>query len=157
MLKQGENRFDFRLSPDELGFAPCEVSENPSFKRIIGSLLTDFSIVRTGQRLLLNGRIRFRAELACSLCGEDYECDFDEPLTAEFADYSLPRSPHRIKDEEIDQNQFWGDELELIPIIHDAIHLAVPIAPCCREDCRGLCPTCGADLNQGPCNCPTLL
>jgi uncharacterized protein len=29
----------------------------------------------------------------------------------------------------------------------------VPIAPHCREDCQGLCPRCGADLNQGPCGC----
>ena len=35
-----------------------------------------------------------------------------------------------------------------------AILLELPIAPHCRENCEGLCPRCGADLNDGPCACP---
>jgi uncharacterized protein len=32
--------------------------------------------------------------------------------------------------------------------------LAIPMKPLCREGCAGLCPTCGRNLNQGPCDCP---
>lgn len=45
-------------------------------------------------------------------------------------------------------------ELDLIPAIREEVILAVPLYPLCREDCRGLCVTCGADLNSGPCACP---
>jgi uncharacterized protein len=44
-------------------------------------------------------------------------------------------------------------ELELAEVIREALILAVPEYPLCREDCRGLCPRCGADLNDGPCGC----
>jgi uncharacterized protein len=47
-----------------------------------------------------------------------------------------------------------GDHIDLEPLAREAIVLALPLAPLCRPDCQGLCPTCGADLNAGPCGCP---
>ena len=45
------------------------------------------------------------------------------------------------------------DALDLSPMIHDALVLELPLAPLCREDCKGLCPHCGADRNVEPCGC----
>ena len=47
-----------------------------------------------------------------------------------------------------------GNQLDLEPLVRDAVLLELPQAPLCREGCRGLCPTCGADLNEGECGCP---
>lgn len=47
------------------------------------------------------------------------------------------------------------DELDLRPMVRDLLVLELPLAPLCRDDCRGLCPTCGADLNEGDCACVT--
>ena len=47
-----------------------------------------------------------------------------------------------------------GDQIDLGPLTREALLLELPLAPLCREDCAGLCPTCGADLNTGPCPCP---
>jgi uncharacterized protein len=46
-----------------------------------------------------------------------------------------------------------GDQLDLLPLARDAVLLELPQAPLCRPDCAGLCPTCGTDLNAGPCPC----
>jgi uncharacterized protein len=46
-----------------------------------------------------------------------------------------------------------GDDVDLEPMVHDAVLLELPQAPLCRADCAGLCPTCGADRNVGPCRC----
>jgi uncharacterized protein len=46
-----------------------------------------------------------------------------------------------------------GDQLDLEPLARDAVLLELPLAPLCREDCLGLCPTCGADLNEVVCGC----
>jgi uncharacterized protein len=46
------------------------------------------------------------------------------------------------------------ETLDLLPLARDAILLHLPQAPLCRPDCAGLCPTCGADRNDGPCGCP---
>ena len=48
-----------------------------------------------------------------------------------------------------------GDELDLEPLARDAVLLELPLAPLCSEDCRGLCPVCGANRNTEPCGvCP---
>jgi len=46
-----------------------------------------------------------------------------------------------------------GDRIDLEPVAREAILLGLPMAPLCREDCQGLCPTCGADRNDAGCDC----
>jgi uncharacterized protein len=46
-----------------------------------------------------------------------------------------------------------GAEIDLTDLARDAVLLELPLAPLCRADCAGLCPQCGADLNQGACDC----
>lgn len=45
------------------------------------------------------------------------------------------------------------DFVDLAPLAHDAIFLDLPLAPLCREDCRGLCSHCGIDRNEASCDC----
>jgi uncharacterized protein len=49
--------------------------------------------------------------------------------------------------------QLRRDTIDLTPLVREAILLELPLAPLCGPDCRGLCPTCGADLNRSPCDC----
>jgi len=59
-----------------------------------------------------------------------------------------------VKDpEEGETYPILGDHIDLEPLAREAIVLALPLAPLCRPDCAGLCPTCGADLNEGTCGC----
>lgn len=46
-----------------------------------------------------------------------------------------------------------GDQLDLGPLVREALTLELPLAPLCAETCAGLCAECGADLNQGQCSC----
>ncbi|MFZ4584859.1 MAG: YceD family protein [Acidimicrobiia bacterium] len=48
-----------------------------------------------------------------------------------------------------------GDELDLEPLLRDAVLLELPSAPLCRPDCAGLCPVCGVDRNRATCSCDT--
>ena len=43
--------------------------------------------------------------------------------------------------------------IDISPYVLDALVLAMPVKPLCSEDCRGICPQCGADLNEGECGC----
>jgi uncharacterized protein len=45
------------------------------------------------------------------------------------------------------------DQLDLEPMVHDAVVLELPQAPLCSPECKGLCPACGADRNRETCNC----
>ena len=48
---------------------------------------------------------------------------------------------------------FVGGDVDLEPLVRDAVLLELPQAPVCRADCRGLCPVCGANRNEEPCSC----
>lgn len=152
-LRQGENKLNFKLQARDLELRSREIAENPSFEFFVGPVNVALVITRTGLRLLVTGSVSYRAKLECAICACEYECDFDEPVTAEFLSCEEePEEPGRKPGCE-DEGGLHGNWLDLLPMVRDAIHLAVPIAPRCRPDCRGLCVECGADLNKGPCAC----
>lgn len=152
-LKQGENKMNFELQPQDLDLRPREVAENPSFEFFVGPVDVALVIVRSGLRLLVTGSVSYRAKIDCAICGCEFEYDFNEPLTAEFLSCDEAEEDSGGDPECEDEGGLRGNWLDLLPMVRDAIHLAVPIAPRCRPDCRGLCPECGANLNQGQCRC----
>jgi len=109
-------------------------------------------ISRTNRGVLVNGRLDTAIASQCSRCLKDIEV----PLELDIEEEALPSI-----DLETGQPIDWSaepdalqlnhaHELELEPVVREAIQLAEPIAPLCREDCPGLCPECGADLSLGP-------
>jgi len=52
-----------------------------------------------------------------------------------------------------DEDTYAGKEIDLLPAVREQILLYIPSSPLCREDCPGLCPICGKDLNEGKCGC----
>ncbi len=70
-------------------------------------------------------------------------------------DFREQFEPHANPDAdvELDTYPLLHDKVDLELVAREAILLALPLAPLCREDCAGLCPTCGADLNEGACDC----
>ncbi|MEO0079791.1 MAG: DUF177 domain-containing protein [candidate division WOR-3 bacterium] len=157
-LKQGDNLIEAESEPEELGFERHEVAENPLFDCLVGPLYTSLTITRSGEKFLVRGRVRFRSRLHCAVCGEEFERDYDEELSAEFVNAERPFSGpvHELEPDELDRVAVDGDFLDLRSVVHDAVHLAIPIAPRCRADCRGVCAQCGANLNLGPCQCSRL-
>jgi uncharacterized protein len=153
-LKQGDNVLEFEFPPRDLGLDEHEVTENPMFEQIVGPVLVKAVILRNGQRFLVRGEVLFRARLDCALCDRRYELDFHDPLSAEFLSCAPSADEQLCLDrDELVRVRVHADSIDLAPLVRDAIHLAVPIAPVCTPECRGLCPTCGADLNLGPCSC----
>jgi uncharacterized protein len=64
----------------------------------------------------------------------------------------------RVRDDELDDDEaetypLAGDTVDLVPLARDAVLLELPLAPLCRADCAGLCPSCGADRGEQPCDC----
>jgi uncharacterized protein len=55
-----------------------------------------------------------------------------------------------------DAFEIEGVQLDLKPMVRELVLLELPDAPLCRDDCAGICPTCGADRNESPCDCVTI-
>ena len=104
----------------------------------------------------VDGGIEASATVVAPWQGECRRClkPLDGTLHAEVRELYRPRPPGEPPDQDEETYPLSGELLDLRPLVRDAVLLDLPIAPLCREDCAGLCPTCGADLNEGPCDCP---
>ena len=100
--------------------------------------------------------LHLRIAMAVDLVGPCWRClaDARAHLDVESDEFSADgRDPDAPFDEDLDSAYVHEHTLDLAAWSRDAIAEAVPVRLLCREDCAGLCPQCGADLNEGPCGC----
>ena len=99
----------------------------------------------------------FRMRVATSMVGPCWRCltEATVPLDADVRDYAaFGRSQSVAFDEDLDSEYLDGEALDVGAMARDALVDLLPATILCRADCAGLCPTCGADLNLAPCDCP---
>jgi len=115
----------------------------------------EVELIRTEEGILVRGVFSGKSSLMCGRC----LTLFDYALTFKIGEEFLPSIdvisgiPLPLAD---DSTAFTVDEhhvLDLSEAIRQYGLLAVPMKPLCRPDCAGLCPQCGANLNQGACHC----
>lgn len=76
------------------------------------------------------------------------------PIAIDARDFAATdRPPGAPFDEDLDCEYLDGERLDVSAWTRDSIAEALPDVILCRADCAGICPTCGADLNAGPCGC----
>lgn len=96
-------------------------------------------------------------EVECGRCLTHIVQPLDFPFSEEFYQTVVVHTGARLPKPE-DPDTFMIDEthkLDLADPMREYALLNVPMLPLCREDCKGLCPQCGANLNEGPCDCDT--
>ena len=104
----------------------------------------------------LDGRLSYQGALECSRCLVPYPFSTDERFSLVLYPHEKGASPEReLGRDELDVSFYDDPDVPVRPIVEERIQMAVPMKPLCREDCRGLCPTCGADRNRGDCGCQT--
>jgi uncharacterized protein len=111
------------------------------------------SLNRQKDEIVVQGDISAVLQLSCSRCLNAAE----NPVSGDFYLRLVPGSSAteaeeiELKESELEVEFFTGGEIDLRRIISEQVYLNVPIKPLCREDCRGLCPLCGQDLNKEDC------
>lgn len=128
------------------------------FRRVLPGVATQLARVEEGSELQIDlrleslvdgihvgGPVSGRLVLECRRClqavGEDFTVTVDE----------MCLYPGEAPSEVEDVYVLEGEDLNLEPIVRDAVVLALPLNPVCRQDCKGLCATCGADRNEVDC------
>jgi uncharacterized protein len=112
-------------------------------------------VVFTDPGFFLRARLSYEQTLSCNRClkpiVEPTRADVELVIVVE----SQPEaeSEHALHEQDLGQLYIDKEMLETDPILIEQLQLNVPMKPLCREDCKGLCRECGADLNDGPCSC----
>jgi len=119
-------------------------------------LQSEAKIRKVGRSVLIAGKVETILRLQCVRCLKE----FSYPLstTFELTLYPLKEAPSeeetQLGSEEIDASFFEGGEIHLSEVACEQIFLEIPYQPICQEGCKGLCPSCGQDLNLSSCGCP---
>jgi uncharacterized protein len=90
--------------------------------------------------------------MPCDRCARPTEIVLDAPFQ-EFEPYPDDEGTDEDGDEPRIREKHGRFELDAGTLVWEQFVLALPFKPLCSETCKGLCPTCGADLNEGPCGC----
>ncbi|MBR3181996.1 MAG: DUF177 domain-containing protein [Eggerthellaceae bacterium] len=134
-----------------------ELAMGPDDYTFAAPLAWRVDVTNTGAALLVEGAVTGSGTCACSRCLEDVQHDFNGQIEGYFliGVDSAPR--YDDDDEELGEDEFdvlpEDHMLDLAPLIQAALMVDAPDMPLCRDDCAGLCPQCGANLNEGPCGC----
>jgi uncharacterized protein len=97
----------------------------------------ELEIFNTSDSFVVEGNLKAELILSCSRCLQKYS----SPIELDISEDVLKSE---MEDEE---------ELYLNEIVVDNIILALPMKPLCSDNCKGICPECGQDLNEGDCDC----
>jgi uncharacterized protein len=144
-LPPGLRQVRIESSAHDLGLPPSEWTDE---------VTAVLDIERNGDRISVRGKLEGRAHVECVRCLKE----LDLPLEADLEVFAERKgSGPRVDEEELERDDYMmfhdGRHLDLTERAREALLVELPMAPHCREDCRGLCHRCGADLNQGPCGC----
>lgn len=126
----------------------------------MGGDLTAFSATLNispmpGEAFHISGRVKSSPVLECSRCLMEFAYDVDTEFYFELAPASglKGEQEHELERSELDMEFYIGDEIDVQEIVRGQILLALPMVPIHSEDCKGLCPVCGTDLNTADCGC----
>ncbi|HKZ01862.1 MAG TPA: DUF177 domain-containing protein [Pyrinomonadaceae bacterium] len=112
-------------------------------------------ISREARKIRVEGNMHARAKVECDRCLVPIELPVDSTFKLDYvtpAEYESIHA-HELAEEDLTLSVFDGVSIDLDEIAREQVLLAVPAQTLCRTECKGLCVTCGADLNSGDCGC----
>ena len=123
---------------------PVPGLENPSSRVDPDDPLTiDLRLESLSAAIVASGHVRGRWRAVCSRCLQPLDAEFALSLREVFEEDPIEEETYPLRHEEIDLEQ----------PLRDLIVPELPTIPLCADDCLGLCPTCGTNRNDGPCDC----
>lgn len=125
--------------------------------RAQGGHRAQISVQRIGLDIHLSAECILHLQTDCAACLQAFEMEV--PVAFSLTLKPRPQSGAGMPDEmelskdDLEECFYEGDVIDLEEILREQIILALPMYPRCKEECRGLCPVCGADLNKETCDC----
>ena len=117
----------------------------PGDDALDGDLTLDLVLEMLLEGLLVRGSVAFVTVLPCARCLREVRDDRDVQVAELFG------RPHRDERPEPGYEIDPAGTIELDTMLREAVVISIPVRVLCRDDCQGLCPTCGADRNDEDC------
>jgi uncharacterized protein len=145
-----------KAEPFSHSYAPGEVELEDEGARLVSAAEVVGSASRKGEEVRLRGKIVTEVELLCDRCAAPVRTPLEIEFDARFIPQTVAASDGEnveLLADDLGLAAYEGDSVDVDELVREQILLALPLRNLCREDCKGLCPKCGADLNAGACSC----
>ncbi len=109
------------------------------------SLIIEGEFVNNGKSLILSAHVKAEVNVLCARCRKPITCPIEYDIDETFI------QGYDGEDEDI--YVFTGHEIDVDEVVYNNFFMNASGKYLCSEDCKGLCPKCGADLNMGDCGC----
>jgi len=154
---------DITADAREISFPEPEGEINRTFGRgpiteyrLDRPIQVDLSYYKAGTEVFLTGEVGAKTTGCCARCAEEFKAERKRAFRYVLAPKAIGYDGDaEQRSDDLEFSLYEGDEVDLTPLIREQVLLALTDRPLCREDCRGLCPRCGANLNEITCGCRT--
>lgn len=120
---------------------------------LISPVSAHLNLTKADRNVYVAGDIKTRIRANCSRCLKEFEHDVRADFSVFYVSGKEEGREIELKAADMDVQYFEGPELDTNEILLAQLSLEMPMQELCREDCLGLCPRCGSDLNLGTCKC----
>jgi DUF177 domain-containing protein len=146
-IRTAEERFEQVYTPEQFG-------GDDDF-RVAEPIALAFDIFKDKQQFRLVGTVKTTLELPCSRCLEPYTLPVDQRFDLRYQPHAqnTGEGEREIEEDDLTTAFYDNDEIDLGQLMREQFYLALPMKPLCSDDCKGLCPACGANLNRDACDC----
>ncbi len=141
-LEDGIHHFQDVLKSDSLHFYRHELYPNRVDVQV--------TVNKSEDTMLCKVSVQTTARFVCDRCLEE----FDQAVASRFRLlFHIGKDTWQTPEEDVVHIPRETVEVDMNPWIFEHLILAIPMKMLCREDCKGLCPQCGVNLNESTCNC----
>jgi uncharacterized protein len=133
-------------APKDLGGELIAVPEG-------ADLELELSMTSVSEGVYISGVVRGPVKGECGRCLRDIDDSYDFEIQELFLfeeSETVEKSDDEDDEDADEAGRMQGDLIDLEPAVRDAVVLALPVNPLCRQDCPGLCPDCGVHLDELP-------
>ncbi len=129
--------------------------DDPFNLKLLGPVNVVLTLDKLTDHVRITGTIKGSLEVACHRCLMPVALPLDERVDIYLVtETQVERDDEEeLEDDELLYEFFDGEVIEIDTMVAEQIFLALPFKVLCSEDCKGLCPGCGANLNEEACGC----
>jgi len=139
-------------TPIDRELAPGAFAGDDGFRLLEPARLTAV-LHKDEERYRLVGHLTTRLEVSCSRCLEPFAVPVDAALALRYLPQALAGDRDADPDHDPSTTFYSDDQIDLALLVREQCYLTLPMKPLCRDDCQGLCPTCGTNFNVERCSC----
>jgi uncharacterized protein len=134
----------------------AEVNKGDELCVVVAPVELEFDLHKDKARFRLAGTVRTVLELTCSRCIEAYRLPVDVRFDLRYvpaSEMTATQDDREVSADDLDTSVYRDDVIDLRELMREQFYLTLPMKPLCTDDCKGLCPQCGVNLNTGTCGC----